>query len=134
MRQKRVDILYFGRVNAKTGVSTVLKSFVKGTAYLQNNNILLKIFDLDGEYLDSQKGNNNEIGFQPSFKSNLKRIAKKNFFISWFLVYRLYWFNAKKSLKFYLKKNRSADVMFFHDFFSCYLYLKLNLKIKQKKY
>ena len=135
---KTTDILYFGRVNAKTGVSTVLKSFISGTEVFRKEGIELKIFDLDGEYIFKNEekvaeGKKSSIGFFTKLRSTLKKNGAKSFFLAWLLVYRFYWYNANKAVKSYLNKNRNSDIVFFHDFFACYLYLKKRKESSKKQ-
>jgi len=135
---KTTDILYFGKVNAKTGVSTVLKSFISGDGIFKREGIDLRIFDLEGEYNfvkkeKLQEGEKSSLVFLSKLRSLFKKKGANSFVLGWLLVYKFYWVNANKAVKSYLNRNRNSDIMFFHDFFACYIYLKKRNKSNRKQ-
>lgn len=131
---KNIDIVYMGNIMAKTGVSTILRSYVKNKKIFIKNNVNLSIFGLDSndsELCLSTVGNSKS-KVKSKYRNKLKNFAQKSRLLSILLIYRLYWYNAAKSVSKYMKMSRNVDVLFFQDFFACYVYLKRNRKIKSK--
>jgi len=119
-----IDIVHGGWLSAPNGVSSFLSNFKKNKIFFLNENIDFNFFTLDTV-------NQRSFELDKDIKVNrLKNYIKKksisNAFFSWIMIYFIYLRHAKKIVELYKNENRSSNIIFFNDIFTCYYYLKSN--------
>lgn len=123
---KKVDVVYFGNLSSGVGPAKNCRLFIEYSKIYERYGITLSVYGKDKAYdgnYDVQKQKvSSDIKLR--FKNKLNAIARNNYWLSILLVYRLYFYNAKVSMRKYLKLKRRTDLYFFQDMFSCYYYLK----------
>ncbi|BDD06971.1 glycosyltransferase family 4 protein [Aureibacter tunicatorum] len=127
---RKVDIVYMGKVSAKNGVSSIIRSYLDNISLFKNSGIDLNIYGLEDSISDDnivERTNKKR-----SLRSIFLRYTKNNYILSVVFVLRAYFYNAYKSVNKYLIEDKIGDVIFFQDLFSCYFYLKLRKKSNVK--
>ena len=145
MRKNSICILYFGDLNALTGVSTVIKNLCTGFEQYKGTTIRVvssreedyaasKNENKDGVNSDIQKKdhkNTFRTTFRRLFQFFNKRITISNFLYAWLSYDK----NAIKVGKKAYRVANESDILFFHDLFTPYYFRKfyLNLWVKKAK-
>ncbi|WP_461634137.1 glycosyltransferase family 4 protein [Labilibaculum euxinus] len=127
---KKIDLVYFGNLSSKVGPAKNSRLFMKYSHIFEENGICLSVYGKDKsdneDYVieEVNKKETYKDAFKNKVKNNLNSLAKRNRYLSIILVYIQYFYNAKVSVKKYLKLKRDVDGYFFQDMYSCYYFLK----------
>lgn len=128
----KVDLIHGGWLNAPNGASSVLRSFFNNRDLFLKNGIDITFYTLDrpGDKFSSSNVSSSTLGNK--FKKSFIKMAKHNSIAAIICVYLLYMRHCKKLLKQYNRVLDKANVVFIHDIFTAYAYLKYCKKETQK--
>lgn len=130
----KVDILRASWLSNPVGPSRTLNRIIKNKDYYNERGYDIEIFTLDRIInRDIQSFRNASKSLKYKVKSIVKRISKNSVFFCSKILERETFFYGKQLIEYYLSLNRDADIIVFHDFFSCYyynLYASKNKKVK----
>jgi glycosyltransferase involved in cell wall biosynthesis len=123
---KKISILYFGKINSLTGVSSVLKNIEIGFKNIPEYD--LKIFSLDVNGKAKPENFNKPLHKKSLIKQNihffLNKMSKSSAFIARFYAWLTYDRNAKNVVAKKGENLKDADILFFHDFFTPFYFRK----------
>lgn len=129
----KVDILRAGWVSNPIGPSRTLnrinnnKDYFKGRGYEIELFTLDKIYRRDNLYFKKASGT-----IKYKVKTIIKNISKRNAILCFKILERETFFYGKQLIEYYLNLKREADIIVFHDIFSCYYYNLLVPKSNSK--
>ncbi len=129
---KKIDVLFPAFINAPMGPTGTLRRFLRNSDYMRSRGFEFTVFTKD--YLYSKTIDNPENHPHDFTKGLNTRTKLRNFFQNHslltigFLIRNA--LESKKLVKAYLKLNRDADIVVFHEPSCCYYYQKLR---KNKK-
>lgn len=129
-----VDLVHGSWIKAPNGASTVLRTFYDNKSYLSEKGININFYTME---IFSDKFNDGIDQEEKTLKIRIKKILTyfRNLNNSFFIalnLYITYFRHAKKISKYYVNDNNNDNIVFLHDIFTCYYFLKYN-KNKNKK-
>ena len=121
---KKVALIYSANLSNPTGASAIIRNFADSKAIFTKNGIQLSIYAPDMQNQD--------------VKISVQKEGKKGFYSKCAVIISNYGVNhaigavirlfvsyiRSTTVKDYLAKNTKDDVVFFHELFTCYKYLK----------
>lgn len=119
------DLVYYGKLNAKNGVGSVIRQIHSNIDVLKNNGIDVSFHCLQNQ-IDTSASNHSSSRIRISYRRLFIQIARRNYILSRIAAFRLIFFNAKKSVSNYLKQHRDPELIWFHDIFTCFYYCTSN--------
>lgn len=121
----RVDLIHGGWLNAPNGASAVLKSFYTNKKMFLQNGIDISFYTLDKP---GDKFAATETIGRSTFRCRIKKAFTKwsrcNALMGLINVYLLYVRHGNSIMKAYRKSNQKAGIVFIHDIFTAYSYLR----------
>lgn len=128
---KKIDIITFGNLSAKTGVNKVIENLKIGETIFKQENIQIgKIIGYTNISLVRKQSVN--LYLKNIIKVNLEKLGRRSKKITFLIIYLKYILRAKQTIKEYLKLKSDANVILFHDIFSCSEYFKQQEKNNKK--
>ena len=123
--ERKVDLIHGGWLNAPNGASSVLKSFYVNRKLFLQYGIDVSFYTLDkpGDKFDISNCPHCS-SFRNKIKNMLIKSSRTNAFISLIYIYMLYIRHCNKIVKKYRKCKHRAKIVFIHDIFTAYSYLK----------
>lgn len=122
---KNVDVLYPGWINAPNGASTFVRNLKKNKNVFCEHNINIEIYSKD--VLRSKSfDDNKKIKQSNGKKSILVKLSRYSILLTYILLYLFHIRHSKAIVKSYLKKKRNPDIVYFHDIFTFYYFVKYN--------
>jgi glycosyltransferase involved in cell wall biosynthesis len=129
---RKVDILKSGKLSSPIGPSGTLRRLMQHRDYLLKGGYSLSIFNSDGLVASVEESfceNTTErrgklLVYRKRVKDTIKTSIPKNWVLTQLYICFLL-LKARKLVKAYLRLNRSADILVFHDFFVCLFYHRL---------
>jgi len=138
---KKIDVIRPGSLSAIIGPSGTLKRINKNRDYFLSRGYDIKIFTNDDLRNVSNgitpknisKTNSNTLikNILSKLKITLRKKAKHSSLLSSFYIKKSH-HQVNKLLDFYFKQNRTPDIVVFHSYYECYLFLKANTNKKIK--
>lgn len=122
---KVVDLIRASWLSNPVGPSRTLERIIKNTAYFKERGYDVNVFTMDllvKRNFTTSPSNN----FKIYCKSKLRNLARHNIFLARILIRRSEIRYAKQLINYYLKQRRKADIVVFHDLFSCFCFLQKN--------
>lgn len=121
---KTVDIVYSGWVNAPNGASTFVRGMRDAREEFARQGIRLSVFSKDIFFprtFDDKEG----IAGHGRKKRFLASLVRHSALGTWLLMWRLFLHHAKFIVDKYLESDRPVpDIVYFHELFTCYYYLR----------
>ncbi|MDC1379743.1 glycosyltransferase family 4 protein [Algibacter sp.] len=121
---KKVALMFSANLSNPTGSSAIIRNFVESKAIFRKNEIDLSIYapDLENQEEKITVQKESDKGF---YKKSAKIISNYGVNHAIGAVIRLYVPYLRSTIvKDYIAKNTKDDVVFFHELFTCYQYLK----------
>jgi len=135
LRKIHVSVLFYGRLNALTGVSTVLRNLQIG--FEESDVVDFDIFSMDTHEnkpaVHQTSPVNKKVAIRAKVRKWFSKMNKHHFVFNWLYSIYAYDKNAKNVVKHKGKALLSADVLFFHDLFTPYYFRKYYKQIWQQK-
>lgn len=121
----RVDLIHGGWLNAPNGASAVLKSFYTNKKMFLQYGIDMSFYTLDrpGDKFAATETVNRST-FRSKIRNAFTKLSRGNAFIGLISVYLLYVRHGNLIIKTYKKSKQKAGIVFLHDVFTAYSYLK----------
>lgn len=122
---KVVDLIRAGWLSNQIGPSRTLERIIENTAYFKEHGYDVNVFTMDllvKRNFTASPSN----AFKIYCKSKLCNLARHNIFLTRILIRRSVIRYAKQLIDYYLKQRRKADIVVFHDLFSCFYFLQKN--------
>lgn len=121
---KKVALIFSANLSNPTGSSAIVRNFADSRAIFKKNGVELSVYspDFQNEAVEISVKKESEKGFYRK-----SAIMVSNYGVNHAIgaVVRLYVrYMRSKIVTDYLKKNPKDDVVFFHELFTCYKYLK----------
>ena len=129
---KKVDLIHGGWLNAPNGASSVLRSFYDNKDLFLKNGIDLSFYTLDKPGDKFSSCNVKKSPFKNRMKELFLKSAKWNPIFALISIYLLYIRHCNKLVSLYKKSSNKASVVFIHDIFTAYAYLKYCKKENQR--
>ena len=127
---KKVDIVYSGWLEAPNGASRFLSGLKLSIDRFSDLNVDMNIIS-KGDYKEwSTDYKLGRVKNKETLRARIFSVAKRTTIGSLLLLYILYLKNHVYIVNKYKKENRVVDIVYFHEFFTCYAYLK---REKQRK-
>lgn len=121
---KKVALIYSANLSNPTGASAIIRNFADSKSIFTKNGIQLSIHAPDLHTQDLKIGVQKE-GKKGFYSKSAQMISKYGVNHAIGAVIRLFVaYLRSTTVKDYLKKNTKDDVVFFHELFTCYKYLK----------
>lgn len=129
----KVDLVHGGWLNAPNGASSVLKSFHMHRTTFAQCGIDMRFYTLDkpNDKFSSQHNKNN-YSFRYKIREMLTKLSRSNYLVSLLYIYLLYIRHCNKIIKTYKKSKPKAGIVFIHDIFTAYSYLRYCKRSNQK--
>lgn len=121
---KKVALIYSANLSNPTGASAIIRNFSDSRAILNKNGIELSIHapDMQNQETKISVQKEGEKGFYSKSAVIISNFGVNNAIGA--VVRLLVPYMRSTTVKDYLKKNTKDDVVFFHELFTCYKYLK----------
>ena len=122
----KVTILHAGWLNAPNGASSVLRTLLNNIETFGSMQIELNSFTMD-DISPKKFRVNSDIKsktFYVRFVDYIKNRASTNAFFALILIYGYYLRHAQKISKKFCELNQTQDIVFLHDIFTSYYYLR----------
>jgi Glycosyltransferase len=123
---KKVDLIHAGWLNAPNGASSVLRSFYNNLEIFEKNEVSLDFFTMDSikpKFTNTKNTDDKNDNFIVEF---IKRKSKDFSLFAFITIWGYYIRHARKITKEYVRNNSNngSDIIFIHDIFTCFYYLK----------
>lgn len=133
---KKVDVIRPGSLSNIIGPVGTLKRMIKNREYFLSRGYDVKVYTNDdlSEKIQkpintNKKNTNSKKSFVKKYltkiKTQLRLKAKGSAILSLFYMKKSH-FKVKQLVSFYFKEKRTPDVVVFHSYYECYLFLKQN--------
>lgn len=123
---KKVALLYSKNMTDPTGASSVIRTFNENISLFHQNNIDLSVYSRD-MYIHSSQGlvsNTWQTKMKLKIATFLKRAAKTNNLAVYLSIYLGSIRPAKRIVDYYLAHSGEEEIVFIHEIFTCYEYIK----------
>lgn len=131
---KKIDVIFPAYINAPMGPTGTLRRFLRNRDYMESRGYEFTVFTKD--FLYSKTVDNPENHPHDFTKGLNIRTKLRNFFRNYSLLTIGFLIRnareSKKLVKAYLRLNRDADIVVFHETSCCYYYQKLRKNKKSK--
>lgn len=124
-----VKLIYSKNLSDKTGASTVMRLLKQSKSEFENRNVTLDVFSREAFAIQPQETSVNKNGRKKfSFKNKivdiLASVARNHPIAAYLLAYIQSMRAAKKIVSFCHNKIEPNDILFFHELYTAYYYLK----------
>lgn len=133
---KKVALIYSKNISDLTGVSAVMRSFAENKDLFKKNGIELSVYSRENICNKSQilkearRSNNLKQRIKSKISQFITKHAKKHSLFAFLKIYIASIRPAKKIVQYFVNQNKKYDIIFIHEIFTCYEYLKQWLKSK----
>lgn len=129
-----VDIVYSGWMLAPNGASTFVREMNKAHDNFARHGVELSVFSKD-LFFPRSFDDKVDLKKQAKKKQLLTLIARHSIIGTWLLLRRLFLFHAKFIVGKYISlSEHTPDIIYFHELFTCYYYLRYRQNKKSKIY
>lgn len=128
---KKVDIVYSGWLEAPNGASKFLSGLKCSADSFSDLNVDMNIISKGDYKAWSTNYNFGKVESKETLRTRIFSMAKRTTVGSLLLLYILYLKNHVYIVNKYKKENRVVDIVYFHEFFTCYAYLRRKKKVKR---
>lgn len=128
---KKVDIVYSGWLEAPNGASKFLSGLKCSADSFSDLNVDMNIISKGDYKAWSTNYNFGKVKSKETLRTRIFSMAKRTTVGSLLLLYILYLKNHVYIVNKYKKENRVVDIVYFHEFFTCYAYLRRKKKGKE---
>lgn len=128
---KKVDIVYSGWLEAPNGASKFLSGLKCSADSFSDLNVDMNIISKGDYKAWSTNYNFGKVESKETLRTRIFSMAKRTTVGSLLLLYILYLKNHVYIVNKYKKENRVVDIVYFHEFFTCYAYLRRKKKGKE---
>ena len=127
---KKVALIYSKNISDLTGVSAVMRSFAENKDLFKKNGIELSVYSRENICNKSQilkearRSNNLKQRIKSKISQFITKHAKKHSLFAFLKIYIASIRPAKKIVQYFVNQNKKYDIIFIHEIFTCYEYLK----------